>query len=86
MRHVKGLGSTLDTAPTVSGRVIQAVADRDGVSPLDITPPLFDAIDPDALDRLYDDGRTGVAVDFEFAGYLITVNEHGRVDLAPLSE
>lgn len=83
MRHVTELKSA--PATTVSERVIHAIADREAVSPLDISPPLFDAIDPDALDRLYGDGRDGITVVFEFAGYRVTVEADGHVDLAPLS-
>lgn len=86
MRHIKAMRAAPDTTPTVSERVIQAVADREEVSPLDISPPLFDAIDPDALDRLYGDGRAATAVDFEFADYHVTVGTAGRVELDPLSE
>ena len=53
MRHAEALESGSETTHTVSERVIQAVADREGVSPLDISPPLFDAVDPDALNRMF---------------------------------
>jgi hypothetical protein len=69
---------------TVSERVIHAVADREDISPLDISTPLFDAVDPDALDRLYDDGRAGVTTQFQYSGYLVTVGGSGRIELSPL--
>ena len=39
-------------------------------------PPLYDAIDPDALSGLLDGGRErGVSVCFEYAGYAVTVGD-----------
>ena len=83
MRYVDPLAPAPETTHTVSERVVAAVADRDGVSPLDISPPLFDSIDPDALDRLYGEGRSGVTTAFEFAGYRVTVRAGGHVELDP---
>lgn len=83
MKHVNALESAPSGTYTVSERVIQAIADREAVSPLDISPPLFDAIDPDALDRLYD-GRTGVTTEFRYTGYRVTVRPSGRIELTPL--
>ncbi len=84
MRNVKTRQLAPDSSYTVSERVVHAIADRKGVSPLDISSPLFDAIDPDALDRLYDDGRTGVTTEFEYLDYLVTVGGSGRIELTPL--
>ncbi|MDS0282818.1 HalOD1 output domain-containing protein [Haloarcula onubensis] len=86
MRYVKSDEYGTDTACTVSDRVIRAVADREGVSPLDISTPLFDAIDPDALDRLYGNHGDGVTTVFEYSGYRVTVHGGGRVELGPIAE
>ncbi len=83
MRSAKVLDPTPATPYTASERVIHAVADREGVSPLDISP-LFDAIDPDALDRLYAPDRAGATVEFQYAEYQVTVTDGGHVELTPL--
>lgn len=85
-------GSTTDTVRTISSAesaseaVIEAVADAKGVDPLDLDP-MYDAIDPDALDRIFRDspvGRTGsVEVRFEMAGCTVVVREAGEVVVAP---
>lgn len=85
MRHVSTLESTPAPDLPVSERIVYAIADRKEVSPLDVSPPLFDAVDPDALDRLYANGRTGTAVTFEYSGYRVRLDEAGRVELTPLS-
>ena len=86
MRHARSQPRSAETSDTVSERVIRAVADRDGVSALDISPPLFDAIEPDALDRLYHDGRCGVTTEFEYTGYRVTVTEGGQVELTAVDD
>ena len=70
-----------------SEAVVEAVADEEGVSPVDVRPPLYAAIDPDALDELASrmsrrsDDSTGRIV-FAYAGYEVTVHGGGEVTLA----
>lgn len=63
--------------------VVTAVAEAEGVSPLDLDP-LATAVDPDALNALYRDGRRGVAVEFAYQGYEVTVSADGRVSVTAL--
>ncbi|AGB39397.1 HalOD1 output domain-containing protein [Natronococcus occultus] len=44
-------GGTAVRAPSV--RVVEAVADAEGVDPTDLETPLYEAIDGAALDRLF---------------------------------
>lgn len=63
----------------VSGRVVQTVADRADSDPLEL-PPLYESVDPDALDafvRGTADGR----VEFRYAGYAVTVDSRGEVEV-----
>lgn len=58
-------------------RVIHAVAEHSGTDPTDL-PPLYEAVDPDALDALFgptaaDDTREGGEVSFIYAGYRVRV-------------
>lgn len=64
-------------------RAVAAVSDRNtaGEDPDDRLDPLYDAVDPDALDALFrrvDDSRTG-AVEFAYCGYRVTVDSTGLV-------
>lgn len=67
----------------VSRAVVEAIADAKDVSPLDVNPPLYNTIDPDALEQFVAsvDGRTAAAVEvrFTYAGYEVTVTGDGRV-------
>ncbi|WP_226481052.1 HalOD1 output domain-containing protein [Natrinema amylolyticum] len=51
--------------------------------------PLYEAIDPDALNRLFGSrpgtpGRTGLEVTFDFSGYRVTVVDGESVMLRPI--
>lgn len=62
----------------VSVAIARKVATLEGADPTEITPRLYDAIDPDALDSLFC-GADGAAndeaptVEFEYYGYSVTV-------------
>ena len=62
--------------------IIRHVADRESVPEADL-PPLYDCIDPDALERLL--GRSTpsdtVSVSFSYCGYEIEAHSDGRLYL-----
>ena len=64
-----------------SERVVRAVAAAEGVDPVALSVPLFEAIDPDALDALFATPRASGRVSFAYCGYLVTVTANGEVDL-----
>lgn len=59
-----------DTRPSVA--VVEAVAREAGVRPVDL-PPLYDTIDPDALDQLLPTDGLGL-VRFRYDGYDVTLS------------
>lgn len=63
--------------------VVAAVADAEGVAPLELDP-LAAAIDPDALNALYGDGRHGVALEFAYQGYEVAVSGDRQVAVTPI--
>lgn len=84
------IGTTQPDYDAVSQRVVDAVAAASDVDPLDL-PPLYDVIDPDALDDLFADttstGRTGSArVVFTLDGCEVTVSGDGTVDVSAPDE
>ncbi|MFT4920926.1 MAG: hypothetical protein ACI8XM_000117 [Haloarculaceae archaeon] len=60
--------------------VVDAVADRKGVEPIEIGPLAYE-IDPDALNRLVDSMDAGT-VSFPFEGFEVEVDADGEVSLA----
>lgn len=80
--------STTDEPEWITAAVVEAVAEAEDVSPVEITQPLASVIDPDALDALFastasERPRSG-QVEFEYHGYHITVRcltDHFLIDL-----
>lgn len=70
-------------AERLSIRVVETVANEEGVPATDLDCLLADAIDPQALDDLFSD-RTGDSattgsVRFSYCGYAVTVTANGTV-------
>lgn len=82
-------GSITDTvrpiasSETVSEAVVEAVADAKGVDPLDLDP-LYDTIDPDALDSIFGgpSGTSSAEIRFEMDACEVVVREAGEVIVA----
>lgn len=65
---------------SVSARIIDAVASATETDPLEIEPPLYSAVDTDALDRLAgSDSGAAVQVEFEYADHDIAVDGDGTI-------
>lgn len=62
-----------------SEQVVETVAAHAGTRPMDL-PPLFDAIDPDALDTVVE-GMAEVNLTFEYAGFSVRIDSGGRVEV-----
>lgn len=60
---------------SVTASVVKKIADAEGVGEYDIAP-LFESIDPDALETIFDSAESAehVAVEFEHCGYQITID------------
>lgn len=80
------IGTAQPDYDAVSQRVVDAVAAARDVDPLDVQP-LYDVIDPDALEQLFtathSSGRTDPArVVFTLDGCEVTVHSDGTIDVS----
>jgi len=87
-RYTMEADGGLSEAASPSTEVVRRVASEASVDPIDL-PPLYEAVDPDALDRFLEsvDGTTPTvseAVRFRYAGYHVAVEADGAVALSPL--
>ena len=75
--------SSSDLSEPLSQSVVDAVARAEGVDPLDLEVALYEVVDPDALDALFQTecGAVEGRVEFEYYGYDVTVTASGRVSL-----
>lgn len=68
----------------LSTDVITAIADEEGVDPMDLEPPLYEVVDLDALEMLFDrDADVEGRFVFSYNGYDVTVTSGGEVSVSP---
>lgn len=70
---------------SVSEAVVWATANRSDRSLVDdgnMLPPLYEAIDPDALDALFSASGADPTIEFLYAGYRVTVDGARQVTVA----
>jgi hypothetical protein len=69
-----------------STQVVEAIARREGVSATELSPPLYEAINPDALDALLsrDSARENgsIEISFEYLGYDVSVESGDVVEVS----
>lgn len=65
----------------VTQQVISAIATREGKSPMELDQPLYDAVDPDALNALFSGRTPPVSVQFAYLGYVVVVRGDGTIDV-----
>ncbi|WP_266075442.1 HalOD1 output domain-containing protein [Haladaptatus caseinilyticus] len=73
----------------LSTAVVMALAEVAGDDPAEMGMPLYDAIDPDALDTLFSDKhdgtpRMGGKVVFDILNYQVTVHSYGQIVISEL--
>lgn len=66
-----------------STAVVEAVADEEGVEPALLSPPLYEVIDPEALNSLVDGAGEEFRLQFGYAGHLVRIDADGTVRVDP---
>ncbi|WP_254864078.1 HalOD1 output domain-containing protein [Halovivax gelatinilyticus] len=71
-------------------RIVTEVAEREGVDPTMLRPPLHDVIDPEALEALFaptptSDRTAGGSVTFAYCGYDVTVAADGTISVSEIA-
>lgn len=74
---MEGTGNT-----PMSTAVVEEVAEREGVHPAELENPLYDVIDPDALDTVFQAAPQDMSVEFMYLRYRIAVHGDGHIDVA----
>jgi hypothetical protein len=68
------------------GRIVEKVAESEGVDPTELQPPLYEVIDPDALNAVFADAESGISrengrIEFTYCGYEVVVRSDGQVSI-----
>ncbi|PGF15512.1 hypothetical protein CP556_04825 [Natrinema sp. CBA1119] len=72
---------TVQPTQSLSLKVVEKIAEREGIEPEELHPPIHDAINTDALDSLYqasDPERNPSKVEFAYSGYTVTADSTGK--------
>lgn len=64
-------------------RIVYELADERGVDPLELDP-LYDAVDPDALERLFSAPTSVDRVEFTVGDCKVIVSGDGTVEVSPV--
>lgn len=75
----------MDFGKTPTQAVVERVAAAEGVDPLELQPPLFDAIDADAMDSLFESANSATKLQFTYHGYNVTIDGDYNVELDSVS-
>lgn len=73
----------------ITETIITLLADAKGEDPLDIEPRLYDILDPDALDRIFQDtdgqwrASNASRIEFTMCGCHVLVRDTGHVVVTP---
>ena len=70
----------------LSEKVLERVAEAEGVDPSELETPLFEVVDPDSLDSIFEpmekeSQRNRGQVQFPYYGYRVVVTAEGNVTL-----
>ena len=75
------------TTDDLAVAIVERVAERKGVDVVDLHPPLYEAIDADALETLLEsssDGSNQISVTFSYNGYTIRVDDSETIRIEKL--
>jgi len=67
----------IDGDRAVSDAAVAAIAEAEGVAPTELAPPLYESVDPEALDDLFSVPLGDVRVSFVHREYEVTVRSEG---------
>ncbi len=63
-------------------KIVDAVAEAEGVEPVTLEPPLAGVVDPDAVETLIEDPTASdLEIQFAYRGHDVVVDESGRVQV-----
>lgn len=82
MNGSRSVETTLNGDGSASEGILEAIAGVEETDPIDLTPPLYSVVDPEALDVVVQSlgGRSGW-IEFDYRGYQVTVDGAGGVSV-----
>lgn len=86
MSQSRSVAPEASAATSIDHRILEAVAEREGTSPVEFDTPLWDVVDPDALEALFRSEDAAGRVSFTYLGHRVHVYSDGRIALTDADE
>lgn len=91
MSTVEPGGDDTAASESIAQKIVEAVAETEGVDPAELTPSLYEILDPDALNALFAPTNAGHPrstgrVTFQYCGYDVTASSDGHVSVDARNE
>ncbi|WP_336343504.1 HalOD1 output domain-containing protein [Halalkalicoccus ordinarius] len=82
MKRSRSVETTLTEDVNASERILRTIAGVEGMDPIELTPPLYSVVDPEALDAFVESlGERSGWIEFDYRGYQVTVDGAGGVSV-----
>lgn len=65
----------------ITQAVVEAIAEAEGIDPLELAPPLYDVVDPDALENLFTNSQALGKLIFNYKDYEVSVFSDGFISV-----
>lgn len=62
--------------------IAERIAEREGLTSINLQPPLYESVDTDALEALLDSSNDAISVSFTYQGYAVHVDGTGSVRIS----
>ena len=69
----------MERISSLSSRVAERIAEREGIDPVELTPPLYEVLDVEQVARLVTKSNTDVRVEFTYLGYRVAIEDQGEL-------
>lgn len=77
--------SSSDSSGSITELIAEEIAAREGVEPIELSPPIGAVVDADALNEFYDEEPSiDVQTVIEYKGYSITIKGPEQVEIENL--
>ena len=86
MVAIHGGGPQGSTTKSTGDAVVEAIAEREGIDPVELDDCLYDVVDPDALEKLVTGTGRIHRIEFTYLGYRVVVDGDGNVDVGTPAE
>ncbi|MFC6864396.1 HalOD1 output domain-containing protein [Halomicroarcula sp. GCM10025817] len=65
----------MERISSLSSRIAERIAEREGIDPVELSPPLYEVLDVEQVARLVTKSNADVRVEFTYLGYRVAIED-----------